>query len=41
MSELMKKASKGAYGKDIKGKILSIGNTFLNKLQASTDEESK
>ena len=31
MSELMKKASKEAYGKDIKGKMLSIGNTFLTK----------
>ena len=29
MSKLMKKASKEAYGKDIKGKMLSIGNTFL------------
>ena len=31
MSKLMKKASKEAYGKDIKGKMLSIGNTFLTK----------
>ena len=29
MCELMKKASKGTSGKDIKGKMLSIGNTFL------------
>ena len=28
MSELMKKASKEAYGKDIKSKMHSIGNTF-------------
>ena len=28
-SELMKKASKGTSGKDIKGKMLSTGNTFL------------
>ena len=28
MSELMKNASKEAYGKDIKGKMLSISNTF-------------
>ena len=41
MSELMKKASKGekaskeAYGKDIKGKMLSIGNTFLTKREVS------
>ena len=31
ISELMKKASKEAYGKDIKGKTLYIGNTFLTK----------
>ena len=36
MSELMKKASKEAYGKDIKGKMLSIGNTFLTKCKVST-----
>ena len=36
MSELMKKASKEAYGKDIKGKMLSIGNTFLTKREVST-----
>ena len=29
MSELMKKASKEAYGKDIRGKMHSIGNVFL------------
>ena len=32
----MKKASKEAYGKDIKGKMLSIGNTFLTKREVST-----
>ena len=31
VSKLMKKTSKEAYGKDIKGKMLSIGNTFLTK----------
>ena len=36
MSKLMKKASKEAYGKDIKGKMLSIGNTFLTKCKVST-----
>ena len=29
VSELMKKASKEAYGKDIRGKMHSIGNIFL------------
>ena len=28
LNELMKKPSKEAYGKDIKDKMLSIGNTF-------------
>ena len=32
----MKKASKGPYRKDIKGKMLSIGNTFLTKCKVST-----
>ena len=41
MSELMKKASKEAYGKDIKGKMLSIGNTFLTKFEVSTYEAIK
>ena len=41
MSELMKKASKEAYGKDIKGKMLSIGNTFLTKCKVSTHEAIK
>ena len=36
MSELMKKTSKEAYGKDLKGKMLSIGNTFLTKRVVST-----
>ena len=31
MTKLMKKALKKAYGKNIKGKLLSIGNTFLTK----------
>ena len=38
MSELMNNASKEAYGKDIKGKMLSIGNTFLTKCEISTHE---
>ena len=41
MSKLMKKASKEAYGKDIKGKMLSIGNTFLTKFEVSTYEAIK
>ena len=28
--ERMKKASKGVYGKDIRGKVLSICNTFFD-----------
>ena len=36
MSKLTKKASKEAYGKDIKDKMLSIGNTFLTKCEVST-----
>ena len=31
VSKLMKKASNEAYGKDIRGKMLSIGNIFLTK----------
>ena len=38
MSELMKKASKEAYGKDIRGKMHSIGNIFLTKREVSTHE---
>ena len=41
MSGLMKKASKETYGKDIKGKMLSIGNTFLTKSKVSTHEAIK
>ena len=41
MSELMKKASKELYGKDIKSKMLSIGNTFLNNREVSVHEEIK
>ena len=41
MSELMKKVSKDTYGKDIKGKMLSIGNTFLTKHEVSTHESIK
>ena len=41
MSELMKKPSKESYEKDIKGKMLSIGNTFLTKCKVSTHEAIK
>ena len=41
MSELMKKELKEAYVKDIKGKMLSIGNIFLTKREVSTDEAIK
>ena len=41
VSERMKKASKEAYGKDIKGKMLSIGNTFVTKREVSTHERIK
>ena len=37
----MKKASKEAYGKDIKGKMRSIGNVFLTKREVSTHEAVK
>ena len=38
MSELMKKASKEAYNKDIQGKMYAIGNVFLTKREVSTHE---
>ena len=41
MSKLMKKASKEAYGKDIKGKMLPIGNTFLTEHKVSIHEVIK
>ena len=41
MSELVKKASKEPYGKDIKCKMFSIGNTFLTKREVSTHETIK
>ena len=41
MSELMKKASKEAYGKDIRSKMHSIGNTFSTKREVSTHEAIK
>ena len=41
MSKLMKIASKEAYGKDIKGKSLSIDITFLIKPEVSTHEAIK
>ena len=37
----MKKPSKESYEKDIKGKMLSIGNTFLTKCKVSTHEAIK
>ena len=41
MSELMKKASKEASGKDIKEKLRSIGNVFITKREVSTHEAIK
>ena len=41
VSKLMKKASKEAYGRDVKGKMLTIGNTFLTKCEVSTHEAIK
>ena len=41
MSELMKKASKEAYGKDIRGKMQSIGNIIITKREVSTHEAVK
>ena len=41
MSELMKKASKEAYGKDIRGKMHSIGNIFLTKREVLIHEAIK
>ena len=41
MSELMKKASKEAYGKDIRRKMHLIGNIFLTKREISTHETIK
>ena len=41
VSELMEKASKEAYGKDIRGKMHSIGNTFFTKWEVSTHEAIK
>ena len=41
MSELMKKASEEAYGKDVMCKMVSIGNTFLTKREVSTYEAIK
>ena len=36
-----KKASKEVYGNDIKGKMLSIGNTFLTKCKVSVHKSIK
>ena len=41
ISEFMKKVSKEAYGKDTKGKMFSIGNTFLTYHEVSTHEAIK
>ena len=41
MSELMKKTSKEAYAKDVKGKMFSNVNTFLTKREVSTHEAIK
>ena len=40
-SELMKKASKEASGKDVKDKLRAIGNVFLTKREVSTHEAIK
>ena len=37
----MRKASKEAYGKDIKGKMFSIGNIFLTKCKVLHMKQSK
>ena len=41
MSELMIKASKESYGKNIRGKMHSIGNIFLTKHEVATHEAIK
>ena len=41
VNKFMKKVSKEADGKDIKGKMRSIGNTFLTKCEVSTHEAIK
>ena len=41
LSQFMIKASKEAFGKDIKGKMFSSGNTFLIKREGSTHEAIK
>ena len=41
MSELMKKAAKEAYDKDIRGKMRSIGDVFIKKREVSTHEAIK
>ena len=41
LSNLMKNVPKKAYGKDIKSKILSIGNANLAKCKVSTHEAIK
>ena len=40
-SELMKKLSKEAYGKAIRGEMHSIGSIFLTKPEISTHEALK
>ena len=41
LSKLMKNASREACGKDIKGKLVCIGNTSWNKREVSTHEAIK
>ena len=41
VSKLMKKASKEAYAKDIKSKMNSISNIFLNKWVSQHMKQSK
>ena len=38
---IYEKGIKGGYGKDIKGKMFSVGNTFLTKCKVSTHEGIK
>ena len=40
-SQLMKKASKEAYERDITGKMLCVGDTFLTKCKVSNYEAIK
>ena len=41
MSELMKKVSKEAYGKEVREKMRAIGNVFITKREVSTRGNKK